>query len=241
VTSRVSLLREGLQSLDDGLVYRVHGLALLDLLVEAVLDEDLDQSPGVELVLQLALTQLELGLEPFPEAHGVVLQDLRDGHIHRLIVDDDDGAGGDRGLAIGEGVEGVDRLLWLGAGGEYQLDLHALCGEVVDAADGDLLLLDGGFDGADQRLGVGARGNFLDDQAALGGLLDARAQLYFADAIFVLSDINQAALLVVGEDLEGLLAQDGDLGFDQLAEIMGQDARGESDGNAFGPQHQQHR
>ena len=69
--------------------------------------------------------------------------------------------------------------------------------------------------------------------------LDARAHQHVAPPVVVGPRVHQAALGKVGQDLERLLLQDRDLRFEQLGEIVRQDAGGDADGDALGAEHEQ--
>ena len=84
-------------------------------------------------------------------------------------------------------------------------------------------------------------GNLADDKRALVLLLDVRAHQHVAAPVVVGSRIHQPALGKIGQHAERLLAENGDLGFEQLGKIVRQDARGNADRDPFGAQHQQQR
>ena len=114
-------------------------------------------------------------------------------------------------------------------------------GEIVDALDLDLALARGVLDGANQRVGGGRGRDFLDDDGGLVLDLDLGADLDLARAVLVAAGVHEAAGLEVGQALERLLLEDGDLGLEQLGEVVRQDARGHAHGDAFGAEHEQQR
>ena len=187
----------------------------------------------------LASLSLEFALEDINELGGVLAQNLRHGHLNGPIVLDDDNAAGDGDFAIGEGVEGIDQLIGAHAAGSLDLDLDLLGGVIVDALDLDFALARGVFDRADQRIGGGRGRDFLDDDGGLVLDFDPGADLDFAGAILVAAGIHEAAGLEIGQALERLLFENGDLGFEQLGEVVRQDARGHADRDAFGAEHEQ--
>ena len=127
------------------------------------------------------------------------------------------------------------------SGCEGDLDLDLAGGVVADGLGLDLALLDGILDGGGQQLGVDAVGQLADDQRGLVLLLDDGAEADLAAAFVVFAGIHEGALREVGDELEGLLLEDGDLRLEQFAEIVRQDARGKADGDALRAEHQQER
>ena len=235
------LLAERLEALVHRGQHGLVGLALLDPLVDALLDEDALQRAEMQFVLELGFLELQLALERLHQLGGVLAQHLGHGHLDRPVVPDDDDAAGDGDFAIGEGIERIHQLLRADAAGRLDLDLHLLRREIVDALDLDLALVRGVLDGADQRIGRGRGRDFLDDDRGLVLDLDLGADLDLAGAVLVAARVHEAAGLEVGQALEGLLLEDGDLRFQQLGEVVRQDARGHAHGDAFGAEHQQQR
>ena len=83
-------------------------LVLLQHLVDAVLEEDALQGVVVPLVLQFAELDLQLTAQELAGVVRVVLEDVVDGQELRLVLLDDAGVRVDGGLAVREGVQGVD-------------------------------------------------------------------------------------------------------------------------------------
>ena len=153
-------LLEGRQPLVHRLVGRLAGLASLDELVELVLDEDAFERSGVPRLVEFMQPDFELLPQQRPRMIGRTAQDLAHAHEVGLLVPDDAGVGRNRHLAVGEGVERVDRLVRRFVGRHLHDDLHVL-GRVVDhAADLDLALLVGLDDRLLDRLGGRRIGNF---------------------------------------------------------------------------------
>ena len=222
---------EGLEALEDLGADGLGGGALLDALVDALLDEDLDEGLAVLLLEQLALADLELAFVEGEELVDVGAQDVRDG----------EGA-----LAVGGGVELLDRLLRVGAGGERENDLGVVAGAVVDVLDGDLLGAGGVLDRGDERLGRLAVGKLGHDDllvAALLAHLELRAHADAPVAVLVAGAVGEAAGGEVGEELRRRLRvlDELDLGAQQLDEVVREDVGRHADGDAVGAEHQQER
>ena len=91
-----------------GLVLRFfEGLILIDTLF----DEDTLQRSSQVLLLLLREQDLQLFAEEVLGALHAVAKELTDRGEEGLLLIDDAAVGGDTHLAVGEGVEGVDRLV----------------------------------------------------------------------------------------------------------------------------------
>ena len=235
------MLAEGLEALVHGSHDGLVGLALLDLLVDALLDEDALQCAEMELVLELGLLEFKLALHRLHQLRRVLAQHLGHGQFNRAVIPDDDNAAGDGDFAIGERIERIRQLVRADAARSLHLDLDLVGGEVVDALDLDLALVRSVLDGADQRVSRGGRRDFLDDDRGLVLDLELGAYLDFARPVLVAAGVHEAAGLEVGQTLERLFLEDSNLRFQQLGEIVRQDARGHADRNAFGAEHEQQR
>jgi len=134
---------EGCQPLVDGLDDRLPGLALLYIAVDPVLDEDLLQRREVPGLFELALAYLQLTPQEVLGLPGRPAQDLFHPHEVGFVAVDDAGVGGDRHLAVGEGIEGVDGLVGRHARRQVDDDLHMLGRVVVDLLHLDLALVVG--------------------------------------------------------------------------------------------------
>ena len=171
----------------------------------------------------------------------VLAQHLGHGQLDRAVVLDNDDAAGDGDLAIGERIKRVRQLVRADPARRLDLDLDLLRRVVVDALDLDLALVRGVLDGADQRVGRGRGRDFLDDDCGLVLDLEFGADLDFPCPVLVTTGVHESAGMEVGQALERLLFEDGDLGFEQLGEIVRQNARGHAHRDTFGAEHEQQR
>ena len=175
------------------------------------------------------------------EAVDVLPQNLRHAHEPRAAAVEHDGARGDRLLAVRERVERDYRLLLALARLELELDPHRVAREVVELADGNLLLLDRVLYRLGERVGRLAPRKLGDDELVLAVLLDLRADLDLAEAVLVLAHVHEAAELEVGVELERLLLDERDLGFEKLDEVVREYRRRKADRDAVCAHHQQKR
>src|SRR6185437_5675870 len=222
---------------DDGFV----GFAFLDVLVDAFLDEDAFERAEMEFVFEFLLLQLEFALEQLDQLRGVFAQDFADSHLDRPIVLDDDDAAGDGDFAIGERVERVHEFFGIHAGWAFDFNFHFLGSEVVDGFDLELAFGGGVFDGGNERIRGGGGRDFLDDDGGLVLDLDFGADFDAAFAVLVIAGIHQAASRKVRQALERFLFENRDLGLKQFGKIVRQDARGQTDGDAFRAEHERER
>ena len=88
VTSRLRSFLNGFKPSSIALMHRLPGLALLDVAVDAVLDEDLLQRAEVPLLLEFAEPDLELQLEQVAGLLRGAPEDLGDAEELRLAVGD---------------------------------------------------------------------------------------------------------------------------------------------------------
>ena len=198
------------------------------------------------LVEELALADLELALVEGEELVDVGAQDVRDGGLDGAVVLQHRHVGGEGALAVGGGVELLDRLLRVGAGGEREDDLGVVAGAVVDVLDGDLLGAGGVLDRGDERLGRLAVGKLRHHDllvAALLAHLELRAHADAPVAVLVAGAVGEAAGGEVGEELRRRLGvpDDLDLGAQQLDEVVGEDVGRHADGDAVGAEHEEER
>ena len=237
---------EGLEALVDLGLDGLGGGALLDALVDALLDEDLDEGLAVLLVEELALADLELALVEGEELVDVGAQDVRDGGLDGAVVLQHRHVGGEGALAVGGGVELLDRLLRVGAGDEREDDLGVVARAVVDRLDRHLLRAGGALDRGDERLGRLAVGQLGHDdllRAAILAQLELRAHADAPVAVLVAGAVGEAAGGEVREEPRlGLRVFDElDLGAQQLDEVVREDVGRHADGDAVGAEHQQER
>ena len=123
---------EGLQAVVDGLDDGFPGVALLDVAVDAVFDEDLLQRAEVPFFGEFAEFDLEFQLEQLAGLVGDAAEDVRDAEELRLAIGDDAGVGRDGQLAIGEGEERVARRFRIRSGGQVDEDVGVGGGVVLD-------------------------------------------------------------------------------------------------------------
>lgn len=167
---------------------------------------------------------------------GADFDEVVDGDEAGFVVMDDDGVGGEGEFAVGEGVEGLDGLVGIDARGEVDQDFDFSGGVVFDAEDFDFALFVGGDDGVHQGAGGGAEGDLDDAEDVLfvaGFDAGADADAAAAEAAVVVGGVHDAALGEIGEDVEILFAEGGDAGVAEFDEVVGEDAAGEADGDAF--------
>ena len=108
-------------------------LALLDLLVDAVLEEDLRQRLGVKQRLLPVQLDLQLPLQMLQQFRGVATKHLRNAHLHRTALADHRHVHRNRNRTVGVHVQPLHRLLRIVSAGRHHLDLHLVGGVVVDA------------------------------------------------------------------------------------------------------------
>ena len=149
--------------------------ALLDFFVNALFDEDAFQRAKMQFVVQLALFDLQLALIKLHRLRRVLAQHLRSRHLDGPIVFDDRDAARDRDFAIRERIKRLDQLLRGDAGRRLQFDLNVLRSVIINAANLEFALINGGFDRSDQTLRGRARRNFRDDDCVFVLRLNFRA------------------------------------------------------------------
>ena len=174
----------------------------------------------MQLVQQLLFAQFEFALQHRHQLVGVLPQHLADRQLQRAVVLDDHDAAGDGHLALGEGVQRVHHFLRVHARRAFDFDLDGFGREIVDGFDFQLALARGVLDGGDERLGGGGGRDFRDLHGGLVLGLDAGADFHRAFAILVIAGVHQPAGREVRQALEGLLFEDGDLGFQQFGKIV---------------------
>ena len=162
-------------------------------------------------VLQLVHLELKLGVKDVPGVEGVVLKDI----VHRqedgLVVLDDAGIGAYLGLAVREGVQGVDGLVRRNIGGKMDDDFHLVGGHVVNLLDVDFLLVLGLDYAVDDALGGFSVRDFRDGDGGFVHLVDACAHLHHAAAfaLVVLRAVRDASGREVRQEVVGLILQYG--------------------------------
>ena len=178
----------------------------------------------MQALLYLALAYLQLFLQQGKCVVHRLAQHVAHGEEVRLPFVDDAAVGRDADLAVGEGVERVDGLVGRGARRQVYQYLYAAGGEVLHFADFDFPLLAGFHDGvAYARHGLSIR-NLLDGKRLVVYLLylGTHAHAAAALAVVVFGDVDAAARLKVGIELELLVVQVADGGVAQFVEVVRQ-------------------
>ena len=172
--------------------------------------------------LKLAKPDLKFLPDKLASLFGAVAQDFGDAEEARFVVLNDTGIRRDADFAIGEGVERLQGLVGVDAGGKEDTDLDMLGGAVLDLGDADLALVDCLENGVDEARGGRAEGNLADDELFGLHLFDAGAHLdaAAAESVVVVGDVGDAALREIGKKFEGLLPQHRDTGVDELVKIV---------------------
>ena len=234
---------EGFQTLIHGGISLLAALAPLDQLVEPVLDEDAFERGGVPCLAQLAQPDFQLQPQQRLGVLGRAAQDLRNPEEVRLLVPDDARVRGDRHLAVGEGVERVDGLVRRLVGRDLNDDFDLVGRIVVDLSDLDLALVVGLDDRILDRLGGRGIGNLGDGKRPFVDLRNLRPHLHraAAKAVVIAAHVGHAARREIGVKLEITSLEVRNGGVDQLHEVVGQDFRSQSHGDAVGPLGQQQR
>ena len=190
----------------------------------------------MQLLLKLALADLQFLADEVFRAVDAVAQHVADGQELWFLVADDTAVGRDVDLAVGEGIEGVNRLVRRYARSQMYHNLDVCRCQVVDAAGLDLALLNGLRDTLTECGDRFRERQFADDERLLVDLLDLGAHLQHTAAltVVVFRDVDAATRLEVGVELELLVVQVADGGVADLAEVMWHDLRTKTHGNALG-------
>ena len=213
----------------------------LDGLVDALLDEDALQGPGVQLVQELPDLQLQLRLEDGQEPLGMVAHDLGDGHQRRLAVLDDEEVAGYGLLALREGVQRVYGLLRVHAAGELYLYLDLVRGEVADGGDLEPAALAAVSTLAMRLSVVTPKGRSRMTMRLGSERVQRRAHAHPARCRP--RTPRRPTMPPVGKSgysLKRLAAQAGDLGLEHLDRVVRQDLGAHADGDALGAGDQDH-
>ena len=226
----------------DHLVLRLSLLELL-LLVDALLDEDALQRREEELLLKFSLAYLQLAAQEAHSRVGRVAQHVAHGEEARLVVFDDTAVGRDVYLAVGEGVERVDSLVGRHARRQVNLNLHLGSRVVVHLLSLYLAFLDSTQNGVDERRRSLRERNLANDDSLRVELLYLCAHLHGASAlsVVVLRNVYRTARREVGVEVELLAAQICDGSVADLHEVVWQNLRAETHGDALSALRQQQR
>ncbi len=165
--------------------------------------------------------------------------DFADRHEPRIFVRDHQGIDRNRHFAVGKRVEGVHHLGGVGSPLEFDLDLHLLRCEIVDAGDFYLVLLGRAFYGGDEGLSGDAEGQFGDEDALGIGRVQFGADQDLAHAVLVVGDIHFPPGGKIGIELGSFAAQPVFDRRQHLDKIMRQDLGGHTHGDALRA-HRQH-
>lgn len=218
---------------------RFVGFALFDFLVDPFFDENAFESAEMQIVEQFLFSEFEFALESFNELIGISAEDVGDSHLDRAIISDDCDSAGDGDFAIGKCVKCIHQFFRRDTAGGFDLNFDVFGGEIVDAFDFDFAFARGVLDGTHQRFGCRCGRDFGDGDGGLVFDFDFGANLDFACAVFIAAGVHEAAGLKIGQALKRLLFQDGNLRFEQLGEIVRQNAGGHADGDAFSAEHEE--
>ena len=211
--------------------------------IDALLDEDLLQRAEVQLLQQFVAFDLQFLSD---EAHGAVhrvAQHVAHGEELRLVVLNHAAVGRDVHLAVGKRVERVDGLVRRHAGSQVHLNLHLGRCQVGHVARLDLAFLNSFGDALNQGVDGLREGNLANDKRLLVLFLNLRTHLQHTAALSVVifRHVDAAARQEVGVQLERLSVQVFDGGVAQLIEVVRQNLRRQSYGNALGTLRQQQR
>ena len=227
------------------LAHLVYVGCLLELLVliDTLLDENLFQRLEVQLLQQLVLAYLQFLTDEVLGTLGTVYQQVAHGKELRFVVLDDAAVRRDANLAVGKGIERIERLVAADARHELHLNLDACRRQVVYVACFDLALLDGFLNTVYQAVNGLRVGQVAYDERFLVQFLNLRPHLQHAAAlsVVVFAHVDAAACLEVGIEVELLAVQVRDGCIAYLTEVMGQDFRRQAHGNTLGSLREQQR
>ena len=104
--------------------------------------------------------------------------------------------------------------------GRSDFYFHVFGGEVVHVAHLEFALAGRVFNRRLQRFGGGGRRDLFDRDGRVVLNLDFRPHFDAAGAVAVFARVHQSPSLEIRQNFEGLLLEDGDLGFQQLWKIV---------------------
>ena len=111
----------------------------------------------------------------------------------------------------------------------------------MDFPDLHLFLADRVLDGLRERIRRLAPRKLRDDELALLGGVDLRANLHLAEPVLVVADIHDAAELEVRIELERLPLNEVDLRLEKFNEVVRQNRGRKTDRDAVRAEHEEHR
>ncbi len=183
----------------------------------------------------------QLPVENLLQFFGISVQHFRDGHFHGHIFFDDQQAGIGGQFAVGIGVQLFDSLLRIDSASQTDFNLDAFSRVIGDGRNLQLALPSRPLNRGNQRFSSRARRNFPDDNPLVALGLNSGSEANSTLAVVVLPRIHNPALLKIRQYREGAFFEDGDLGLQELPEVMREDMGGHPDRDAVGSQHQQRR
>ena len=210
-------------------------LCLLDDLVNFLLDKDFFERGHVPLVFEV----LEFVCKfPFQKLYGVVrvqLENVRNAHEFRVLVDNHASARRKRLFAVRERIECVDCHLRVRARLQVHENFDALARVVIDMLNLDFALvvcLHDAFDKANRR---GAVRDFTNRERLIIDLFNLGADFDLAPTltVVVVRDVDNAAREKVRVERELLAAQAGDACLAKFAEVVGEDGSRKTDCNTI--------
>ena len=223
----------------------VHVFRLFEFLVfiDALFDKDFLQGGKEELFFQFAFLNLQLHAEQAQGLVGGMFQHLADRHEMGLVVHDDAAVRRDADLAVGEGIERVDRLVGRDARRQMHQDFDVARRVVVDLLYLDFAFVVGFQYRVNQRRGGFPVGNLADDERFVVLLGDFGTHFHRAAplAVVVFRDVDVSARLEIGIEREIFPFEIGDGGVEQFVEVVGQNLGRESHRDAFHALRQQQR
>ena len=150
-------------------------------------------------------------------------QHVADGQELRFVLTDYTTVGRDVDLAVCKGVESIEGFVARHAWHQVNLDFYLCRGEVIYTLGLDLAFLDGFGDAFNQSAyGLGV-GQFADDEGLLVEFLDfgTHFQHTASLAVVIFRDIDTAARLEIGIEMELLSMQVLDSCIADFTEVMG--------------------
>ncbi len=211
-------------------------------LVYPLLEKQFLQRHPMPAVLQLGKQYFQFLSQQVLGAEGGVAEYFAGSHEDRLVVHNHAGLRRKADLAVCEGIECVNHLVGRNARRQRADNLHLGGGVVIHLLHLNLPLLVGFENTVYQHISGDAIRHFGDDDSLALLIVvhtGADAEAPPLGGIVVLGHVDKSACREVGEYFKRLVPQYLDGGLNKFAEVVGQDDRGESDGNALGPLCQQ--
>ena len=212
-------------------------------LVYALLDEDAFQRCKVQTLKQFVATYFQFPADELLCLHGRVAQHVADGGKLRLVVLYHAAVWRQAYLAVGEGIERIDCLVWRNARSKMYLYLHLRSRQVFHLASLYLSFFYCLCDRVDEAFRRFRERQFPDDKclAVEFFYLSPHFQLSATLAVVISRHVDAAARWEVGIQHERLAAQAACSCIAQFAEVVRQNLCRQAYGNAFGTLCQQQR